>query len=110
MNKIVIAALGVLLTGCTFTKEAKVSEVDPVSGIVRLSFDQQMMQTARYDQYTAQGTANRQCQQMGYANAVPFGQPVETCSLISGSACMNTKMTIQYQCRGIAINPAATSW
>lgn len=107
MNRLLVAASLMLLAGCTFTKEAQVSEVDTTSGLVRLSFNQPMMQTARFDTYTAQGTANKQCQQMGYASAVPFGQPVQTCSLISGSVCMNTKVTIQYQCRGMAFTHTA---
>ncbi|QJT81317.1 hypothetical protein C0557_15140 [Kosakonia sp. MUSA4] len=109
MKKIFIAA-SLLLAGCTLTKEAEVSSVDTTSGLVRLSYNQSMMQTANYDQYTAQGTANKQCQQMGYATAVPFGQPIETCSLISGSVCMNTKVTIQYQCRGMAFSHTTGSW
>ncbi|MGF6563656.1 outer membrane biogenesis lipoprotein LolB [Kosakonia cowanii] len=110
MKRVVIAATLLLLAGCTITKEAEVSSVDTTSGVVRLSFNQQMMQTARYDEYVAQGTANKQCQQLGYATAVAFGQPVQTCSLISGSGCMNTKITIQYQCRGIAIDPNRAAW
>lgn len=107
MKTLLVATALIFLAGCTFTKEAQVSEVDTTSGLVRLSFNQTMMQSANYDTYTAQGTANKQCQQMGYASAVPYGQPVKTCSLISGSACMNTKVTIQYQCRGMAFNHTA---
>ncbi|MGY5956583.1 hypothetical protein ACUY4R_003433 [Kosakonia sp. BK9b] len=110
MKKIVIAASLIMLSGCSFTKQAKVSEVDPISGLVRLSFNQQMLQTASYDQSAAQSTANKQCQQMGYATAVSYGRPVETCSLISGSVCMNTKVTIQYQCRGMAFNHGTATW
>lgn len=110
MKRICVAVSLLLLAGCTITKEAEVSSVDTTSGLVRLSFNQSMMQTARYDEYTAQGTANKQCQQMGYATAVPYGQPVQTCSLISGSACMNTKITIQYQCRGVAVNQTQSAW
>ncbi|WLI76110.1 YecR family lipoprotein [Kosakonia sp. H02] len=110
MKILCIAASLMLLAGCTLTKEAEVSSVDTTSGLVRLSFNQTMMQNARYDEYTAQGTANKQCQQMGYATAVPYGQPVQTCSLISGSACMNTKITIQYQCRGVAFDRTKATW
>lgn len=110
MKRIFVAASLLLLCGCTITKQAEVSSVDTTSGLVRLSFNQAMMQTAHYDEYTAQGTANKQCQQMGYATAVPFGQPVSTCSLISGSVCMNTKVTIQYQCRGMAFTHTTAGW
>lgn len=107
MNKIVVAVTLLLLTGCTITKEPTVSNVDTTSGLVRLSFGQAMMQNARYDEHSAQITANKQCQQMGYATAIAFGQPISTCSVISGSVCMNTTVTLQYQCRGIAINHSA---
>jgi len=110
MKRIVVAASLLLLAGCTMTKQAEVSSVDTISGLVRLSYNQSMMQTAKYDAYTAQGTANKQCQQMGYATAVPYGQPVQTCSLISGSVCMNTKVTIQYQCRGVAFTQTKPTW
>ncbi|AUP76543.1 hypothetical protein CWS02_10885 [Enterobacter sp. EA-1] len=103
MKTIALVASLVLLSGCTITKEAKISDVDTTSGLVRLSFDQQMMQNATYDQDSAQRTANKQCQQMGYATAFFYGKPVETCSLISGSACMNKTVTLQYQCRGMAL-------
>lgn len=109
MNKIVVAAALLLLAGCTITKEPQVSSVDTTSGIVRLSFNEAMLQSARYDSYTTQGTANKQCQQMGYATAVAYGQPISTCSVISGSICMNTKVTIQYQCRGIAFNQTSAT-
>ena len=110
MKKIVVAAALFLLAGCSLTKEAEVSSVDTTSGLVRLSYNQSMMQSAHYDQYTAQATATKQCQQMGYERAWPFGQPIETCSLISGSVCMNTKVTIQYQCRGMAFSNSTGSF
>ncbi len=112
MNKILVAASLLLLAGCSITKEPKVSNVDNTNGLIRLSFSQAMMQDAHYDEYTTQGTANKQCQQMGYATAVAYGQPISTCSLISGSVCMNTTITIQYQCRGMALNrtPTIGAW
>ncbi|MEA7515332.1 YecR family lipoprotein, partial [Salmonella enterica subsp. enterica serovar Virginia] len=42
----------------------------------------------------------RECQQMGYADAVSFGQPVGTCSIYAGSLCLNTRFTLSWQCRG----------
>lgn len=112
MKKLAAAATLLMLAGCTITKEPQVSQVDTTSGIVRLSFNEAMMQNARYDSYTTQATANKQCQQMGYATAVAYGQPISTCSVISGSVCMSTTVTIQYQCRGMAITPmpVASGW
>lgn len=61
--------------------------------------------TAEIVDYVAHGTATRECQQMGYANAIAFGQPVSTCSVYAGSLCMNTRITLSYQCQGVAIQP-----
>lgn len=79
------------LTGCTITRQAQVSEASPISGIVRLTYNQPLFFTSRTDDYVSHGTATRECQQMGYADAVSFGQPVGTCSIYAGSLCLNTR-------------------
>lgn len=107
MKSLFLALSLVMLAGCTITRQANVSEANATSGIVRLTWNQAMLQTARTDDYVAKGTATRECQQMGYANAVGFGQPVSTCSVYAGSLCLNTKITLSYQCQGVAI-PSTT--
>lgn len=82
------------LTGCTITRQAQVSEASPISGIVRLTYNQPLFFTSRTDDYVSHGTATRECQQMGYADAVSFGQPVGTCSIYAGSLCLNTRFTL----------------
>lgn len=109
MNKCFTFILLLLLSGCTVHRKANVTDVDAVSGVVRLTYGQAMLQSATTDDYVAQGTATKQCQQMGYASAVAFGQPVTTCSVHSGSLCMNENVTIQYQCRGIAVRTNTAS-
>ncbi|CBG88710.1 YecR-like lipofamily protein [Citrobacter rodentium] len=104
MKSLIIALSLTLLSGCTITRQAEVSEISATTGVVRLSYGQAMLQNARTDDYTAHGTATRECQQLGYANAVRFGQPVSTCSLYAGSLCLNEKITIAYQCQGIAMS------
>ena len=103
MKTFILALLPLVLTGCTITKQAQVSEASAITGVVRLTYDQAMLQTARTDNYLAQGTATKECQRMGYASAVAFGQPVSTCSVYAGSLCMNTKITLAWQCHGVAI-------
>ncbi|WP_256937896.1 YecR family lipoprotein, partial [Enterobacter chuandaensis] len=49
------------------------------------------------------------CQNMGYATASAYGQPVKTCTLTSGSLCLNESVTIQYKCMGYAVNPKANN-
>ncbi|POT59393.1 hypothetical protein C3432_01300 [Citrobacter amalonaticus] len=97
-----------LLTGCSVTRQAQVSDVDTANGVVRLSYGQAILQNAHTDGYLAQGTANRECQQQGYATAIRFGQPVETCSVFAGSLCLNTNITISYQCQGVAVVQSAS--
>ncbi|WP_438884837.1 YecR family lipoprotein, partial [Bacillus cereus group sp. BC327] len=89
-----------LLAGCTITRQAEVSHVDAPNGVVRLNYNQAMLQNARYDAYLTNGTATRECQSMGYATASFYGEPIKTCSLVSGSVCLNETMTIQYKCLG----------
>lgn len=103
MKPLILILLPLMLTGCTITKQAQVSEASAVTGVVRLTYNQAMLQTARTDNYVTQGTATRECQQMGYASAVEFGQPVSTCSLYAGSLCLNTKITLAWQCHGVAV-------
>lgn len=107
MKTLFIALSLILLTGCAINRQAQVSDASATTGVVRLSYDQAMLQNAYTDDYTAQGTATRACQQLGYASAQPFGQPVNTCSVYAGSLCMNTKITLSWQCQGIAISQAA---
>ncbi len=110
MKSMLLAAAVLLLAGCTITKEPQVSEVIQTTGVVRLNFNEAMLQNARFDEYTTHGTATRQCQQMGYATAAAYGQPIRTCSVFSGSLCLNDKITLQYQCQGLALSPAATGY
>lgn len=105
MNKLIPVAAAIALSACTIHRQANVTDVDSTSGIVRLTYDQAMLQNASTDDYVANGSATKQCQQMGYAAAVSYGQPVKTCTVTSGSLCMNETITLQYQCRGIAVTP-----
>lgn len=50
------------LTGCTITRQAQVSEASPISGIVRLTYNQPLFFTSRTDDYVSHGTATRECQ------------------------------------------------
>ncbi|MCU6674412.1 YecR-like lipofamily protein [Leclercia adecarboxylata] len=110
MKRLCTGGLLLLLAGCSVTRQAEVSSVDVTSGVVMLNYDQAMLQNARYDDYVTSGTATRKCQAMGYSTAMAYGQPVKTCSLISGSLCLNETMTIQYQCHGYAPRPIVTTY
>lgn len=110
MKKLIPVAVAMVLSACAVHRQANVTDADANSGVVRLTYGQAMLQSATTDNYVANGTATKQCQQMGYAAAVPFGQPVTTCTVTSGSLCMNESVTLQYQCRGIAVTPAQSTY
>jgi len=109
MKRLCTVGLVLLLAGCGITRKAEVSSVDVTSGIVRLDYGQPIFQTSHDDAYITSGTATRECQAMGYSTATAYGQPVETCSVISGSLCLNSTLTVQYQCQGYAPRPAVTT-
>ncbi|MFV0263523.1 MAG: YecR family lipoprotein [Kluyvera sp.] len=110
MKSLILIPALLALTACSIPRTASVSEVDATSGIVRLTYGQAVLQNAYTDNYLAQSEANKACQQMGYATAFSFGQPITTCSTISGSLCLNEHVTLQYQCRGIANIPASAAY
>lgn len=91
------------LGGCTINKIPQPVKSSETAGVVRLGFDLSPLQTAKVDSYVAQSTASHQCQQWGYIAAFPYGEPIKTCSLSSGALCLNQKVTLEYQCRGIGM-------
>lgn len=106
---ILIPAL-LALSACSVPRTASVSEVDANSGIVRLTYGQAILQNARTDDYLVRSEANKACQQIGYATAVSYGQPITTCTSTSGPLCINERITLQYQCRGVANIPASAAY
>lgn len=56
------------LTGCTITRQAQVSEASPISGIVRLTYNQPLFFTSRTDDYVSHGPQ--------HANASRWAMPM----------------------------------
>lgn len=110
MKSLILIPALLTLTACTVPRAASVSQVDANSGIVRLTYGQAMLQNAKTDSYLAQSEANKACQQIGYATAFSYGQPITTCTTTSGSLCLNEHITLQYQCRGIANVPVSAAY
>lgn len=110
MKSLILIPVLLTLSACSVPRAASVSGVDSTSGIVRLTYGQAILQNAKTDDYLAQSEANKACQQMGYANAFSFGQPITTCTTTSGSLCLNQQVTLQYQCRDIANTPVSTTY
>lgn len=109
MKRVIVAGTILLLAGCSVNRQAEISSLDAPNGIVRLDYGQAVLQNAWSDEYVNNGTAVKVCQGMGYATASAYGQPVKTCTLISGSLCLNESVTIQYKCMGYDVNPKSNN-
>ncbi|WP_253377777.1 YecR family lipoprotein [unidentified bacterial endosymbiont] len=109
MKTVIVAVTTLLLAGCSINRQAEVSHLDAPGGIVRLNYGQAMLQNAHSDVYVNKGSAEKACQSMGFATASAYGQPIKTCTLISGSLCLNETVTIQFKCMGYAISPNANN-
>lgn len=112
MLKFLAPALLLLLSGCTITKTPTIVDANQTTGTVRLGYNLAPLQKGKVDSYSAVSTATRQCQQWGFATALAYGNPITTCSVVSGTQCLAKSVVLEYQCRGIAINTttAAAPW
>lgn len=104
MPKVLLLPLLVLLSGCTICKTPTVVGGNQTTGTVRLGYNLAPLQKGKVNNYLANGTATRQCRQWGFATAQPYGNPISTCSLVSGTQCLKESVILEYQCRGIAIS------
>ena len=100
MKKLLALTLLFTLAGCSITKTPEFVGGDRNSGVVRLAYNLPPLQVAQVDNYTAQSNATRACQSWGYATAVPYGNPVTTCTMTSASECLNEQVTLSWQCYG----------
>ncbi|OAT32234.1 putative outer membrane lipoprotein [Buttiauxella brennerae ATCC 51605] len=103
MKTVYLVLAAALLTSCTINKTPQPVKGSEVAGVVRLGFDLAVLQNGKVDSYIAQSAASQQCQQWGYIAAFPYGEPIKTCSLTSGALCLNQKVTLEYQCRGVGM-------
>lgn len=110
MRNVMMMAALLALCGCTVTKTPEVVGGSKITGVVRLGFNEPALQKAQADMYLAQAAATRQCQAWGYATAEGYGAPIKTCSVISGTQCLNDAVILEYQCRGVAVQPTAAGW
>lgn len=91
----------VLLSGCTVYKEMQATGGSRADGTVRLSYDYGDMEEPIVDLAKAQATAKARCKKWGYKDAEPFGGQQTVCQQPGGlSGCMNTLVTVEYQCLG----------
>lgn len=107
MKRIIIAGTILLLAGCSINRQAEISSTGCPKRNCAPDYGRAMLQNARSDEYVNNGTATKACKHMGYATASAYGQPIKTCTLISGSLCLNESVTIQYKCQGYAVTSSS---
>lgn len=103
MYRSIALLTALLMSGCTINKTPEPVKGSKVAGVVRLGFDKSPLQNARVDTFIALSAASHQCQQWGYISALPYGEPITTCSVTGGSLCLSQQVTLEYQCQGIGM-------
>ncbi|QDE47137.1 hypothetical protein EIN43_01405 [Enterobacter hormaechei] len=106
MKRIIIAGTILLLAGCSINRQAEISSTDAPNGIVRLDYGVPCCKTPGLMSMLITVRQPKPVN-MGYATASAYGQPIKTCTLISGSLCLNESVTIQYKCQGYAVTSSS---
>ncbi|UNF04014.1 YecR-like lipofamily protein [Escherichia coli] len=71
-----------------------------VRTFLRMSYSYGMFESPVVDPQQGMNAAKARCAAWGYSGAEPFGGFTSQCSQPSSSGCMQTLVTIEYQCTG----------
>jgi hypothetical protein len=97
---LVLVASTLLLSGCAVQKQLVPTGGSKADGTVKMSYSFGMFESPKVNvQQGAQAAAQR-CAAWGYSGAEPFGGSTSVCSQPSSSGCMETMVTMEYQCTG----------
>jgi len=89
-----------LLSGCAVQKQLIPVGGSKSDGTVKLSYSFNELESPRVNlQQGAQAAAER-CAAWGYSGAEPFGGSTSACTQTSGDSCLETTVTVEYQCTG----------
>ena len=102
MNKKSMALLvaGVMLAGCATVKVPQPVGGSRADGIVDLAYEVFAFEKPQIDWSAAAQTAQRRCVAWGYSNAEAFGGQKTQCQATNDYGCIQTLVTITYQCTG----------
>ena len=100
-KKYAILALSlIVLSGCAAKKQMVPTGGSKSDGTVRMSYSYGMFEKPVIDPQQGMAAAKARCSAWGYNGAEPFGGFTSQCSQPSSSGCMETTVTVEYQCTG----------
>lgn len=97
---LVVLASTLILSGCATKKQLVPTGGSKSDGTVRMSYSYGMFENPVVDPSQGMTAAKARCAAWGYSGAEPFGGFTSQCSQPSTSGCMQTLVTIEYQCTG----------
>ncbi|EKM6441136.1 hypothetical protein PU783_004249 [Cronobacter sakazakii] len=89
-----------ILSGCATKKQLVPTGGSKSDGTVRMSYSYGMFESPVVDPSQGMTSAKARCAAWGYSGAEPFGGFTSQCTQPSSSGCMQTTVTIEYQCTG----------
>ncbi|WP_242638492.1 YecR family lipoprotein [Pantoea ananatis] len=100
-KKYAILALSlIVLSGCAAKKQMVPTGGSKSDGTVRMSYSYGMFEKPVIDPQQGMTAAKARCSAWGYNGAEAFGGFTSQCSQPSSSGCMQTTVTVEYQCTG----------
>lgn len=91
-------AIFLALTACTVDKQLDATGGSRADGVVELSYEIGMFQSAKIDWAKADQDAAQRCAAWGYSHAERFGGERRQCNEPSNAGCAQWFVTINYQC------------
>ncbi|ROH79800.1 MULTISPECIES: YecR family lipoprotein [Lonsdalea] len=89
-----------LISGCLTTKELIPTGGSKADGTVRMGYSFGMFESPVIDPKQGMTLAKARCAAWSYSGAEPFGGFTSKCTQPSYSGCMQTTVTVEYQCTG----------
>lgn len=101
MKKLVLVFVAAALVGaCATNKTLEAIGGSRADGVVRLAFTYGAFERPRVDGEQALNTARQRCRVWGYTDAEPFGGATQQCLASNQYGCVQTQVTVEYQCTG----------
>lgn len=97
---LVILTSALLLSGCATPKQMIPTGGSKSDGTVRMGYSYGMFEKPVVDASQGLAAAKSRCAAWGYSGSEPFGGFTSHCTQPSSSGCMETTVTVEYQCTG----------
>ncbi|WP_421862935.1 YecR family lipoprotein [Parvibaculum sp.] len=95
---VVSALLSATLFGCSSVKTPIPTGGSKSEGIIRMSYEDGMFESASADWSAADKIAAERCVDWGYGGAQRFGLQTSKCQISDSGICLSAIRTTEYQC------------